>query len=86
MNFDTSVIHNDCIYIVHVEIHHDLIDVKVVREIGQNEDGIPRTIQLKREGEQILTDDSSDTFRNKIITAIEHHIRRGTGGPYKRAI
>jgi hypothetical protein len=86
MNFDTSVIHNDCIYIVHVEVGQDLIDVKVIREIGQNADETPINMQLKKEGERILADDSPDLFRSKIISAIEHHIRRGSGGPYRRAI
>jgi hypothetical protein len=86
MNFDTSVIHNDCIYIVHVEVGQDLIDVKVIREIGQNADEMPVNLQLKREGERILVDDSPDLFWSKIINAIEHHIRRGAGGPYRRAI
>jgi hypothetical protein len=88
MEFETSVIYEDCIYIVHVNaINEQLFEVTTRNIVGQQDFILPTILRLEKKGALMECDSFSHPIVDKLIDAIKHYIKRNNStGPYKKAI
>ena len=85
MKFETSVIYQDCIFIFAVAMQGSELHVNLVKEIGDRQFEIPTSLQLRIAGERVEHPSVANAFLDKLITAINHHIRGPRGG-FKKSI
>ncbi len=88
MEFETSVIYSDCIYILRVKkINEQMFEVIPRNVIGEKALTLPPILQLLINESGMECVNFSHPFVSNVIAAIQYHLKRGnSSGPYKRAI